>query len=561
MRRFVPRALLTTAALSAVAACASGGGGGGGGGVSLGGDTGGRYLIMVPALEGPQGDRVAANLRTLVSEMATHTAINDRDVQRSLQQYGIAALDEITARQLAAQIGAQLVTWGAVQQGGAGLQGGMKVIDTRTNDEIVIEDVTGANPQELASNLFSEMSRLMEGIAQAAYCNDHVSSQNYQQALETCQRALAVVPENSTALYGHATALLNLDRYEEALAEYEKLLELQPTHANALLGAGLASSRLDRSDVAMGFYRRYMEVNPGNVQVRMTLAYQIAQTDDYVSALDLLQPVASENASNAEFQRFLFGIATEAGRRLNERGDSAQARQVFQQALNAYQAAYSNGTELDASALAQAIAVNNALGRDQDALRLAEDATRQFPDNATMWDQLARVHASAERYQQAIEAMNRVAQLDPDFPDIYLRRGQAYLKAGNRQQALADLERAASAGDRSRVATLLLNEGAIAAREQRWDDAASVLEIARPYSEGETRQTVDYLLGASIAQQANALARSNIEAANRNVAQRALDMARRSLQLLQGSGHPSAGGVITGVQQLIASQEALLGGR
>src|SRR5690606_24136618 len=204
-----------------------------------------------------------------------------------------------------------------------------------------------------------EIERSMEGIRQAAFCNDHVSSENYTQALETCERALAIVPENSTALYGHATALLNLDRPEDALAEYQKLLTVNETHANALLGAGLAASRLDRSDEAMGFYRRYMEVNPGNVQVRMTLAYQVAQTEDYVSALDLLQPVASDNTDNLEFQRFLFGIATEAGRRLNEAGDSTAAREVFQQALNAYQAAYSNGEGLEPAALAQAIAVNN----------------------------------------------------------------------------------------------------------------------------------------------------------------------------------------------------------
>src|SRR5690554_6685953 len=102
MRRFVPRALLTAAVVVSAACSAAGAG------VDPGGDIGGRYLVMIPALEGPSGDVVANELRALVTEMATHAAINDRAVRSAMSEYDLEELNEITARQLAQQIRAQL---------------------------------------------------------------------------------------------------------------------------------------------------------------------------------------------------------------------------------------------------------------------------------------------------------------------------------------------------------------------------------------------------------------------------------------------------------------------
>src|SRR5690606_30886220 len=133
MRRFVPRALLTASVVLSAAACAASGAG-----VELGGDLGGRYLVMIPALEGPSGGVVANELRALVTEMATHAAINDGEVRRVMGEYDLEELNEITARQLAQQIQAQLVSWGTVREGGAGLQADIRFVDTRSGDQIEV---------------------------------------------------------------------------------------------------------------------------------------------------------------------------------------------------------------------------------------------------------------------------------------------------------------------------------------------------------------------------------------------------------------------------------------
>ncbi len=549
MRRFVPRALLT-AVVAVSAACSAAGAG-----VDPGGDIGGRYLVMIPNLEGPSGAAVANELRALVTEMATHAAINDRAVRNAMNEYDLDELNEITARQLAQQIRAQLVSWGTVTEGGAGLQADVSFIDTRSGDEITIDDATGATPGELAASIFSRFESSVEGIRQAAFCNDYLSSDQFDRALETCEAALAIVPTSTAALYGKATALLQLERNEESLQVYEDLLEIDPAHQDALLGAGLAASRLDQRDQAMGFYNRYMEVNPGNVQVRMTVANDIAQTGDYISAFRILEGAIADEQDNVDFQKYLFSIATAAGQRAQEQ-NSPEANEIFNVALRAYEAGYAEG-EIDAAALRQAIAVNDALGRQADALRLAEDATQRFPDDAQVWSQYATVLSSAEQFGEAAQALSRVIQINPEYENAYIRRAQAYLRSGQRQQALADLDQAAQRGDRQNVAQVLLALGSESLNANNFEDAATVLQAANDYAEGAQRNQIRFFWGYALYKQAEAIARGNTQGAVQP-AQRALEIFRRVPPLIQGTGHNDAPAVLAATEQFIANQEAII---
>lgn len=555
MRRYVPRALLAAVMAVAAAGCAAGTAGTTG---SEGGAAGGRYRVLIPDLAGPSGDRVADQLRRLVSDMATHTAVAERDMRRAMGQYELEQLDAITARQLAQQMQYENVLWGTISQGGAGLEADVIFVDVPTGDQIQLDDVTAADPNALAQAIYAEVDQTVEGIRQAAFCNDYLSSQQFEQALETCNRALGIVPGSTTALYGKATALLNLERYEEALATYEELLEIDPGHQDALLGAGLAASQLGRSDVAMGFYNRYLEVNPGNVQVRMTVANDIAKTGDYVSAFRVLEPALAENADNVDFQRYLFSIATAAGQAVQTAEGPDAARPFFETALDAYEASFGTGeAELDASTIRQAIAVTNALGDQARALELARDATVRFDTVAAIWSQYATVLSDADRHAEAVQALDRVVQLDPDYENVYIRRAMAKMEAGDRQSALADLQQAAQRGDRENVARVILSMAGPALQANRFAEAAGLLEIAQNYAEGPTRSEVNFFLGYSYYKQGEAIARANTEGSAAD-ARRALEFFRRALPLLEGSAHAQAATVAGAARQYIENQEAIL---
>lgn len=555
MRRYVPRALMAAAIAVSTAACAAGSAGPSD---TQGGAEGGRYRVLVPDLAGPSGDRVAGQLRNLISDMATHTAVGTRDMRRAMGQYELESLNEITARQLAQQMRYENVLWGTITQGGAGLEADVTFIDVPTGDQIALENLTGADPNALAQAIYGAVSRAVEGIRQAAFCNDYLSSQQFDRALETCEEAISIVPTSTSALYGKATALLQLERSEEALEVYEQVLELDPAHEDALLGAGLAASRLGETPRAMSFYTRFLEVNPGNVQVRMTVANDIAQTGDYESAYRVLEPALAENADNTDFQSYLFSIATAAGQKVQtERGDD-EARPFFQTAMQAYQAAFVQGEgELTASTIRQAIAVNNAMGDRDAALRLAQDATQRFDTVPAIWSTYATVLSDAGRHAEAVQALTRIVELDPTFENVYIRRGMAHMEAGNRQAALADLERAAEGGDRARVASVILSMASPALQGNRYAEAAGLLEIARRYASGESLSQVNFFLGFSYYRQGEAIARANTQGSAAD-ARRALAFFQQAVPYLQASSDARAAQVLDAARQYIENQEAII---
>lgn len=555
MRRYVPRVLVTAALAVSAAACATAGTAGAGLGE---GAAGGRYRVLVPDLEGPSGDRVADELRVLLSGMATHTAVAERAMQSAMREYDLNELNEITARQLAQQVNVENVLFGTVQQGGAGLQADVKFIDVRSGDEITIEEVSGADPVTLAQAIFAGVEQRVEGIRQAAFCNDYLSSQQFERALETCDQALAIVPQSTSALYGRATALLNLDREQESLQTYRDLLEVDPTHQDALLGAGLAASRLDQSSEAQGFYRRYMEINPGNVQVRMTVANDIAQTGDYVSAFRMLEPVIQEERENVDFMRYLFSIATAAGQRVQEQENRDAARPIYEVALQAYQTVFSApDAELDAAVLRQAIAVNNAMGNSAQALQLARDATQRFPQDASIWSQYASVLVDAGQHGEAAQALTRLLEVDPNYENAHIRRAMALMEAGQRQQALADLEQAAERGDRENVAKVLFSMANGPLNSNQFQEAQTYLELAQRYATGDLRNQVSFFLGYALYKQGETIAKANTQGAAAE-ARRALPLFQRALELVRGSGHAQAPTVASAAQQYIENQEAII---
>src|SRR5690606_31254335 len=135
------------------AGCAAGGGPAG---VDPNTDFGGRVLVMVPDLQGPQGARVANELRRLITETTTHAAMNAEAIEAGMTRYQVTPemFDEVRARQLAPLIRARLVSWGTTTQSDGMLQADVKFIDPATGDEIEA-DASAANAVELASAIFT----------------------------------------------------------------------------------------------------------------------------------------------------------------------------------------------------------------------------------------------------------------------------------------------------------------------------------------------------------------------------------------------------------------------
>lgn len=562
MLRYVPRALSAAAVATAMAACAAGTGGPAG---SPAND--GRYRILIPEFEGVSGDQVANSLRGLVTGMERHTSVPHGEFRRAVSQYGIEQLTPIEARQLAQVMNAQLVAYGNVAQGGAGLEAEVTFTDIASGDNFTVQ-ATGANPRQLGQAIYDELHQSIQGILLASFCNDYLSSEQFEQALDNCEQALEIMPTGTAALYGKATALFHLDQHQESLETYRRLLEIDSHHQDALLGAGLAASSLQRTDEALVFYRQYMELNPEDPQVRMKVAGDVAQAGDVVSAYEILQPGLQANLDNIDYQQYFARVAVQAGRVVGEE-DAARARPIYQSASQAFERVIAEREdELEATDIRLLVSVMTELGQTDDAIRFAERGTRQFADDPTIWSQYATVLNRANRAADEIRALSRVIELDPTFENAHIRRAVAHQKAGQAQQALRDFEAAAQGGDRALVGRAIFGMAADAMRgaSPRWADADNLLQTAARYAGPELRGDIAFFRGVALFRQGEAIAQQNATQGRAEPARRALQFFQQASSQLQAASQAQLQNasqndlqqLVAATRQYIDNQEAII---
>src|SRR6516165_331553 len=82
-------------------------------------------------------------------------------------------------------------------------------------------------------------------------------------ALASYDRALALRPDFAVALYNRGVTLQELDRCEEALASYRRALALRPDFVEALNNLGNTLRQLKRYDEALASYDRVLAMRPG----------------------------------------------------------------------------------------------------------------------------------------------------------------------------------------------------------------------------------------------------------------------------------------------------------
>lgn len=564
MRRLVSRALL--AAFVAIAAL--GGASAQAQGVQPGAPAiAGRTLVLVPPLNGPQGPRVAALLRGLITDDDKFVALDDRAVKSTMAQYSVTALDSVTARQLAALsvLGSQLVSWGTVTQEGRAFSARVLFTDIKSGDEASV-NVTGANPNELAAAIFAGFKERMAGMELVGTCTTQVAASQFQQALSSCDQALASAPNSAGALLGRARSLYGLERYPDALTAFNRLLELDPSSQDALLGAGLSASRANQSAQAMTFYNRHVELNGNTTEARRFVAGEILKvtpTPDVVAGYRVLEPAAVANRSDIEFQKSFFQVAVAAGTgaktAARTAADSTAADQMLIASLAAYDAAFPAGAGLDVQNLLRAVTAAVSLKRTEDALRLAREGTEKFPTDAQVWSLYAALLHDNNQPVESIAALTRLITIDPAFTGGYLRRGQAYLESLQMDLAIADFRNAARNGDGDRVAQQLLNMASpyLQPMSANYVEAERLLTPALEFAtSAELKSNVSFYLGYAIYLQGDAAmkaAKPTDIAAYRGV----LALWQKALPYIEGSTHANAvsmaGPLKGGIDQLTNS--------
>jgi tetratricopeptide (TPR) repeat protein len=462
-----------------------------------------RFRVLIPdfqPLSGANkrfGEKAADQLRDLINTLPTHQPVPKKEIEASLKKYKMKMdqLDCIKTRQLAALMGAQVALCASYTSGTDG-QYTVKAAfyNVATSEPFNLKDVSVPGDkaeQQAAQGIFDQFDRYNQQVRATAFCAQYAQSQQWDAALENCNKALALNPNSAGTHYQEAQILFQQKKYDEALAELKTVLSLNPAHDDALKLAGYIAATLGQNDDAEAYYTKYLELNPGSADVRMKIAYDLAKQGDPAGAMQLIQKgldVAPNNVDLLEqYGGFAFSAGLAANQKANMNGDdpgplTPEATDYFHKAIDAYQKVYAiKGEATPVAHLRNIIAAYVQLDELNQAITMAQTALKTHPKEDGLWSMYADALQRAGKVDDAIAALDSVKAINPEFPNVDLRQGKWLMDAGRVDDAVKVLSTVArSDSSQARTAAQLIFGDAYTKgiSKKNWDYAVTGLSAA-----------------------------------------------------------------------------------
>jgi tetratricopeptide (TPR) repeat protein len=529
-------------------------------------EPGGRYRVLVVPMESRAldrrfGDKVADEIRERLADFPTHAPVEERDFKRALKQYDLEAeeLNAIRARQLANLMGAQVLYFATLE----GVDGVFEVngtfIDVRTGDEVPVPPVRVSDRSnesvdrvaEVTIEAFEEQVRFVRA---QQFCAEYVESHQLESALRNCDEALEINPNSVHVLFNKGMAYRVMFEQAEtgsngwadsSIAYFEMVLERQPSHRAALQNAAFMYSQAGEADKASELYQRYLEYDAGNVPVRIKVAYDLANAGLMAEAIAIIQAGLEIAERDVDLLQSLGDYAL--------RHSSADSSYV-DIALEAYEQVLEiEGEETDLVIVENALAAYTQANRTAEAIAFAELALQSHSESARLWSLYADALGRAERYDDASAAMERVVEIEPEYPSALLKRGRFKLQGGDAQAALADFDLAIETGASTSEEVFRLFWGEAHGARSAGDQPSAIghFATAARYAPADQRRELEFWWGYSYYQLGERQATP--EGASVSVLQRA----RSNVQAAQGH-FQRAGNVRREVPQLLDACERWL---
>lgn len=461
-------------------------------------ETGGRMRVLVPSLE-PQagadkkfGEKTADELRDFINEMNTHAPVEEKDVKQALKKFKLKEeeLSCIQWRQLAVQVGAELVMCGAYESGAGGMQVSGRFVNSKTGEVFEVAPFAAAEPKAAAQKIQQVFEAFVDQIRLTTFCVDYYNSQQYEQALEACDNSLAINGQSQTALFAKAQVLQAMERHTEALDLIRKILEVNPAHNNALLVGGIVAAKAGQQQLGRQYFVQYLELNPGDVNVRLKMASDLKDAGDPEGALRLVEAGFAQDSTDANLLTFAGHFAMLAGKQRQDQaaadnGAAGDPKEMYDTALGYYQTVHAaQGAETSVDVIRNMRIAFSLLDRDDEAVAVAKQAVDAKPADVELWVIYADALKDAGQYAEAVTALDKVAELKPDYEGLNGKRAVVLMAAGKAEEAKAAFQTAIANGviEAQQVATLIFAEGYNKYQAKQYDTALDLFALSKDFA-------------------------------------------------------------------------------
>ncbi len=511
----------------------------------------GRFQVLIPSLEPVNGAKdnfgkdVAKELRDMIDDLATHQPVAERDLKAALRQYDIDEddLNCIRARQLASQMQVAVVVCGttAPAPGDKMFEVTSKFVTVETGEEFDVPAFTSQEreKEQTARRIYVAFETLVQQQRHAHFCAEYAQSQQWDNALDNCNKAIELNPTGLSSIYTRGMIYVNQERWDEALTEFEHLLEMNPIHENGLKAAGVAAARADRGDLSLRYFQRFLELNPRDSQVRMNIAYDAATAGDSYGAMVLIDEGLALEPDNIDLWQQKAGYAMSAAERMFQQNGNEvtdEAATLYRASIEAYDKVFAaRADQVNVSQRRNVISAYQRLGELDRAQQAAATALQTWPNEAQLWSVNADVLQKMGRIEEAISALDRVTQIDPAYANVRARKGMWLLEADRTQEAVAALQEAVALGEQSadNIANIFFGSGYNkGVGPQNWGVAVAMFRHADSFAEGaDVKTKIGFWLGYGLLKQGEALQQPQ----TLQTAQRTKPLFQEAVRLLQGS--------------------------
>ena len=316
------------------------------------------------------------------------------------------------------------------------------------------------------------------------------------QALIYIDKGLSMASENSNLWQLRGTALGDLSRTEEAIASFSRALELDSKSTQALMKRGIARMRLGDQDGALSDFDTVTEIDE-NVAAGWALrGYLLKEQGEYEDALTSLDRALEADETNPNLwtsRALLLGLMgqnTEAEasarkalefdpRNINAllyRSKALTDLGRFTEALSAVETA----SDLNSSAMVLALKANvlNRMGKSNEALDTARQASKLDPNSSYPWMLRAAALISMKRLPAALRAIGEAIKRKPRIPSAKKIRYEILMTMGKRRSRRAAKALRAYLQDNPGDETALNDLGGLEHRRRRFAQAAAAFAEA-----------------------------------------------------------------------------------
>ncbi len=219
--------------------------------------------------------------------------------------------------------------------------------------------------------------------------------------------------------------------YPQAVKTFEKLVYLYPTRAEAYNALGYACFLEKRYDRSILVFKQALSYDPGNALAQKNLivavgkkAFEQTRELEFSEALNLLTSTEQQFANNPQSLILKFSI-----------GQLQFYRNSEAEALAAWRTVAARLPDSGTAKFIQAYDAHQS-GKFNAAFPLYKAAIAKVPEEAIFRNYYALCLADAGKLDQGLGQLQKAAQKNPPYLDLYLSQAQIYQKMGKLDEAV-----------------------------------------------------------------------------------------------------------------------------